>query len=1038
MSCRNMKQVFVTLVTWAALATGAAQLYAQQQTVIRGKVVDAASQRPLVGVQVTVPSTGQGTLTNAAGDFTLAGIAPGVRNVRVDMIGYKTIERPVTVAAGQGVTANFELAQTAIALDEIVVTGTAGAVSKRTVGNAVVKIDAADVVSKTTVSNISEILAAKTPGLTLLANAGTPGTAGEITIRGASSFSGNKPVIYVDGVRFNISDLGTFTPSGAGTTSYQGMSTSAFDLISPQDIESIEVIKGPAASTLYGADAAGGVIQIITKKGTRGAQPLRFDVRSELAANDWVAEIPDNHTVCTSAKIALRDAAGLPVWPGCQGKTAGAVLTDNPLTRDPAAVNTGTVSRLTITGRGGSDRFAYYVSGVSEKEDGVFLNSYNNRGSVRANFSGAPNGSIDFNINSAYVQGNLRLPVGDESAQGLILSAMRGLPGRAPANQDTSRSGWATTTPKMANAYNNTTKTDRYTVSATVNIRPFQWFRNRLTMGLDYTSSLAQIISPPGSVDADYAGVPTGIVAQRFPRTYNYTFDYSGNVDYRLSPRLMTTTSVGVQAQSYRREQLGATGTGFGAEDVTLIGTAATTVGYNSYSESKNLGYFIQEQVGLNDRLFLTGALRADDHSAFGTSFDVLVYPKASLSWIMSEEPTFTSYFEKARINSFKLRGAWGEAGKAPSPFMATQTYTVNKAASGTTVVSALIPSSFGNPDLKAERGREFEIGFDAGFWNDKAGLELTYYNKKMNDVISSMSSGPSTGFGGTFFGGVSSVQANLGKTQNTGVEASLFAIPISNRNITWESRVTFAANRNKLIDFGDVRTRQLVSGQSYGSVQYHVEDYPLAGYWAYIVQRNADGTPKLDELNRVILSDTMEYMGSPVPLTEVGFSNTVTFKRNLRLYFLFDYKGGAHTFNYREYGRCRFQSNCAWMADAKNVNLADGTAVNPEVKVWTSAGRSHNTNQSIFSAWILPTDFIKLRDVSLSYTLPVKYAQMFRATNATVTVAGHNLLTFSDYMGWDPESNSYNGINYGGFVRSDIYSPPQFRRLSASVNLGF
>jgi TonB-linked SusC/RagA family outer membrane protein len=1038
-----MKQTFVMLAALVTLGMfAAAPLTAQQGGVVRGTIVDAGSMRPLSGVQVSVPSTGQGSLTNAAGEFTLVGIAPGVRAIRVDMIGYKTIERTVTIATAQTAIANFELAQTALALDELVVTGTAGAVSKRTVGNAVTKIDVTDIIGKTTVTNVADVLAARTPGLTLLANAGTPGAAPDIKIRGASSFLGNRPVIYVDGVRIKADDLGTFTPSGAGATSYQGQQTSAFNLISPQDIESIEVIKGPAASTLYGSDAAGGVIQIITKKGARGAQPLRFDIRSELASNDWEAEIPTNYTVCTTAKIAEVDAAQNPVWPGCQGRTAGSVISDNPLTRDPLAINTGAVRSLGITARGGSDRFAYYVSANTDNVDGVFLNSWDDRRSVRANFSAAPSGKIDFNINSSFVHNFVRLPVGDESAQGLILSALRGRPGRAPANNDPLREGWATTTPAMANEYNNTTKSDKFTVSTTVNIRPMEWFRHRFTVGLDYTSSLAQILSPPGSVDADYAGVSGGTVAQRQPRTYNYTIDYAGNVDYRISSKVLTTTSVGVQAQSERREQLNATGTGFGAEAVTLIGSAATTVGSNSYSETKSLGYFIQEQIGLNDRLYLTGALRADDHSAFGTNFDVLVYPKASLSWIMSEEPGLASFFERIKVNNFKLRSAWGEAGKAPPPFSATQTYTVNKAAMGETIVSALQTNAYGNADLKAERGSEWEVGFDAGILNDKAGLELTYYHKVMNDVIASASAAPSTGFGGTFFGGTSAFRRNLGKIRNSGFEASLFAMPVGNRNVAWESRVTFAANSNELVDFGDQRVREPVSGQSYGTTQYHVEGYPIAGYWAYNIQRNPDGTPKLDELNRVVMTDTMQYIGSPAPTREVGFSNTIAFRRNLRLYVLFDYKGGAYVFNSREYQRCYVasQRNCARLANPSNVDLVTGDRKTDEVLVWTTAGRANNTNQAPYAPWIMKTDFVKLRDLSLSYMLPTPWAHKFRATAATLTVAGHNLATFTDYEGWDPEANSYNGQVYAGsgFARADIYSPPQFRRMSASLTLSF
>jgi len=278
-------------------------LSAQTQGVVRGRVVEERTGAAVVGAQVFVPNTNIGAITGAEGRYELLQ-PPGTHTLRVSRVGYASQQRAVTVAAGQTITWDVALAPAALNLEELVVTGTPQATQRRVLGNAVTRIDAARIVDENSISNVAELLQAKAPGLTILLNAGTPGAAPDIRMRGTGSFFGNRPVIYVDGVRYNSDDLGNFTPAGAGVSAQAGQGTSALSLINPEDIESIEVIKGPAAATLYGADAATGVIQIITKRGARGRQATRWTARLETGRTDWNLTIPDNYTLCDSAKIA--------------------------------------------------------------------------------------------------------------------------------------------------------------------------------------------------------------------------------------------------------------------------------------------------------------------------------------------------------------------------------------------------------------------------------------------------------------------------------------------------------------------------------------------------------------------------------------------------------------------------------------------------------------------------------------------------------------------------------------------------------------
>lgn len=1018
MDSLNRVRTCATVAAVLMLMAGANTAVAQETGTVRGSVVESITQRPLAGVQVTFVGVNRGALTNAAGNFLIMNVPTGTHTLRAELIGHASAVREVEVVAGEVAALELRLEVSAVGLDEIVVTGTAGATSKRTLGNSITTVDAAQITEQTAITSLTELMQSKTPGVQILPNSGTLGTASDIQIRGASSLTSTQPVVFIDGIRFNNGSLGSFTPSGAGTTSYSGQTTSAFDFINPNDIESIEVIKGPAAATLYGAEAANGVIQIITKKGQRGEQSVRWDVRAEYAQNAWDLDIPDNYTTCDAARISETDAAGNPTWPGCQGLSAGTVIRENPLRDDPVALRTGDVMRTSVSARGGGESYSFYFAADLNEENGVFHNNYNDRKSVRANFALDPNDWMGLTVTTSYTQGDIRLPVGDESAQGMLLSAFRGRPGRVTT--DPLNSGWAFTRAEQANQYNNTTRSDRLTMGATVDLIPLSWFRNRLTVGLDYTSSLAQVLSPPGSTDADYAGLPGGAIAQRVPRNYVYTVDYAGNLDHALTDDLSSTTSFGMQAVSRKYEVLSATGTGLGAPDITLISAATSTVGGNGYSENKSLGFFVQEQLGWKNRLFVTAGLRADDNSSFGDSFDWLYYPKASLSWVISEEPALSGVFDRIRLDQLKLRTAWGEAGQAPAPFSATQIYTVDRAVRPDgTIASALRPRSFGNPDLSAEHGSEIEVGFDAGLLNDRLGVEFTYYNKRMRDVIIAVSAPGSSGFAGTFYGSTGAVLENLGETLNSGFEVGLSATPVQRQQVVWDMWASLTTNRNELVDFGDDRTEMSIGGQSYGALQRHREGYPLAGYWWTVPARDAQGNPIPINSSTVELEE-LQYIGPSAPTREISFSNTFTVMRDWRLFVLLDHKGGHYLYNYKEYNRCALNRNCERVNDP---SLAD----HPDRPIWLASNAQ--------GYWVQPADFIKLRDVSLSYTVPERFANLFRADAATVTVAGHNLLLFSDYDGIDPEVSGYGNRQ---FARADIYPVPMLRRLSLAMNFSF
>lgn len=1028
---------------------------AQSTGRITGQVMTASGERPVSDAQVLVVGTDRGGITNGEGRYRIDNVPSGTYELRTRKIGYSIQISRATVPVGGEVVVNTALRLASTELNAIVVTGTPGAALKRTLGNAVAQLDVADITSKTSVTTVTDVLQGRTPGVMISVGSGSPGTSSDITIRGYGSFTNNRPVIYIDGLRMDTEDLGGFTPSGSGVSNATGQRTSALDLINPQDIESLEVIKGPAAAALYGADAAGGVIQILTKKGLRGQQGLRWTTRYETGYNEWGVETLTNYTTCTAARIALRDAAGNPNWIGCQSVPENTILIDDPLRRDPNALRKGGVDNLSMSLRGGGDRYSFYVSADGIANSGVLENNFDRRRSLRANFALNPNQSTDFTINLGYIRQSIRLPLGDDAFNGLLLSATRGIPGLTKVRE--SLSGWGSIEPSLAHLYNNSAKSDRLILGSTINYAPFSWWKNRLTLGMDFRATTAQVLSLPGDPDT-----PLGLNALRGPKAYNYTLDYAGTLT-RLLRAIESQTSFGTQISSRRDERIDATGSQLPTREITTIGSALSVSGANSYSEFNSVGVFAQQQFGWRNRLFLSGALRADDHSSFGSEFNVIVYPKMSLSWVLSEEPAMKRWLNMLRNDNFRFRTAWGRAGRAPAPYSAAQTYGSTRVALGPSAVGgAFFASSIGNPNLKPETGEEVEMGFDSDYLNGRAGIDFTWYRKVMHDLFVPITLPPSLGFAG-------SMTQNLGQTTNRGVELSLSAIPIRRRNLTWDTQLNLSWNRNRIDEIDTIRVCRpwtgdaacpagkspaedvLLSGATYSpGVQRNRVGYPLGSYFVRYPKRDADGNYILTRNSSGVVTgaeyDTaFKYVGPAVPTRLYSLSSTLSFFRNLRLYALLDYQAGHFLYNHKSFNRCATVTNgpnCALLNQPEDI----GTARLDTLRAVYGGSSSPLTVTSPMgqTPYVEKADFVKLRDVSLSFSLPRAFVRRVGSESANIVLAGRNLALWTHYTGLDPEVNTHSNNQIRGsgnaaqFLRVDGYSWPMIRRYTLQINLTY
>ncbi|HET6765333.1 MAG TPA: carboxypeptidase-like regulatory domain-containing protein, partial [Longimicrobiaceae bacterium] len=397
------------------LGAAAHPLAAQATGTVHGTVTDAGTRRPLAGAQVSVVGGTRRAVTNASGEFNMPAVPAGTMTLQADYLGYGRSTRPVTVAAGQTATVSFALSTSAISLDAVVVTGTAGTGERRTLGNSVTTISASEATDKAPIHTVAELLQARTPGLTITQPSGSVGTATSFRLRGSGSLqAGVQPVIFIDGVRIR---------SGGQTGhSVSGQRTSALDALNPDDIESMEVIKGPAAATLYGAEAANGVIQIITKKGRTGTQSLSWTAKMETGNATWALERPTTFGYCSTTRIRQSGIKAAGAYPGCAGVDSmtalnadSRIISANVLRDDPKALRDGSSLNYGLSVRGGGERYSFFMSGGRDDEIGIFPGNFFNRTSARGNFFASPRDNWDFSISLDAARTNTRLPNNDNS-----------------------------------------------------------------------------------------------------------------------------------------------------------------------------------------------------------------------------------------------------------------------------------------------------------------------------------------------------------------------------------------------------------------------------------------------------------------------------------------------------------------------------------------------------------------------------------------------------------------------------------------------
>ncbi|MBI4539719.1 MAG: TonB-dependent receptor [Gemmatimonadetes bacterium] len=969
------------LVLAASLVLEPAPALAQATGALRGTVVDATTQRPLEGVQVHIPGAGMGALTSAAGRFLLLQVPAGDVEVRVELIGYARQSRSVRVTPGETVVADFALAETAITLDELVVTGTPGATRAREIGNSVSRIAVPDVVTSAPVSDVTDLLTGRVAGLITLPGSGSRGNGGKIRIRGSSSLSlSNEPLMYVDGVRV---DNDYRTGPGGGIIS-------RVNDFNPEDIERIEIIKGPAAATLYGTEASNGVIQIITKKGLRGKPRVSLTVAQ--GAN-WLAN-PEGRI----GGVFGRNAAG---------QVVEVNLVNTEKERGTPIFETGHLQRYGLSVSGGAEEIRYYIGASLDRDEGVFPSNSVRHFSGRGNLSVSLSERLQIGVNFGHITGRTNM----DRQWSIMWNLAHGSP------QYTATRGFLTAPPeayhKSFNVFQDLTRT---TAGAQIDFEPASWFRHRLSIGTDVVHEDNETIVPRLPPEENFFGSQGLGFKQVDRRDANYlTVDYSGTVAVDLGNALASKTSGGFQLYRKLIETVNAQGNEFPAPGVQTVGSAARRFGSDNFVENTTVGVFLQQQLGWKDRLFVTGAVRADDNSAFGENFELIYYPKVSATWVVSEEP----FWNFGLVQALRVRAAYGASGNQPEAFAALQTF---EPVTGPGDAPAVLPQFLGNPDLAPERGEELELGFEAGLLKDRVAIDLTYYAQRVRDAILLRPVAPSLGFPQPQF-------VNVGEVRNRGIELLISARPVATRRVDWDVSLNVSANDNKIASMGGIAPILF----NFDFVQRHQEGYPIGAWFERKVvsaELDASGTPinvmcdgGAENQHRPVpcASAPYVYIGRPDPSTEGALSSSVRLFDRLVLSGMMEFKLGHIVWDTGMWLKCTTFRNC-------EVNFFPERF---DPKYVAGVRRPYQF------AYMSPADLAALRELSVSYSVPERWTRSVGSgVSATVTVAARNLHKWTKYSGLDPEvGRSFYGTHQDWLNYAIV---PQLAQFVTTLKLNF
>ncbi|MES3033898.1 MAG: TonB-dependent receptor [Gemmatimonadota bacterium] len=956
-------------------------LHAQAATgTVRGKVTEASTSRGLADAQIQVVGTRVGTISQASGEYSLVNVPVGARVIQIRRIGFQPVNRTVQVVAGSTVTVDAALSVSAINLSEVVVTGTASPTERRRVGTSIATVDST-VVSKAQAVTVDQALQGKIAGAQITQNSGGPGGGGiSVRLRGTNSFiSGSDPLYIIDGV---IVDNGSAQLADLG-----GRSNPQNRLadINPADIDRIEIIRGAAAAALYGSRANNGVVQIFTKRGLIGKPRVTFSTR--IASNELREQQPFN--------FYPYDVNGLP---SPRFNVQDAIFRRSP------------TYEQNLTVEGGNDATRYFVSVNNTEDQGIIRSTESRRQGARLNLQQQLSSSLIANVSTNFINTRNQFQAFGEQNDYGIMGSLFFAPTQTdfrPVNGIYPLPPALGTNPLLAIArIRNPQTINRFIGSAKLTWTPVPKLLVDYTAGLDNAAFEQRQFIPRGAVLGTgplSTGQSQSVVQNTRVVNQDLVASYSWNPGSTYE--LKTTGGLNYTQQTINLTQSGANGLAPVGE---LVNAGSVPFATQRLTQLRTLGFFGQQELAAWNKLFLTAAVRFDASSTFAPAERWQAFPKLSASYVLREN-------EPGLLNSVRLRSALGWAGSQPGATNAYSQYVLfaNSAFGGRP--GFVNDVTFGNESLKNERAREWELGTEIGAFGGRVGLEATYYDRLVSDLLFFRPLPTSTGFSRQF--------SPIGTMSNKGIELLVKTVNVDRPNLRWESTVTYTRNRNM------VESLDILDFQSAGGYPNRIRAGEPVGvfYGSYAARNCQTGALLLDSLGRYRRSNQTADMGNaaqrvaisggtcndslnkvigdPNPSWLGSLLNEFTIGKKLRIRGLFDGSFGNDILNLSTRAQ-----NAGIASNSKEYERELLPYGDPRKLAPNFNGRT----QGIFEYWIEDGSFVKLRELSASYMVDVAPLRKVFRDGVELTVSGRNLWVWTKYSGFDPEVTAF-GTNAGG-----------------------
>ena len=984
------------LLPAAVIMTAAVAGEAQAQRRVTGAVTGEGNT-PVQAAGVQVVGTTTGTYTNEQGRFSIQ-VPAGTQTIRVRRIGY----RARTIALNPGQTeVNVTLERDLLQLEQVVVTGVATSTARQNAANAISTVNAEELVGRAPAQTIDNALQGKVAGAVISTNSGAPGGGSQVQLRGVSSINASSSPLYVvDGVLVSNQAFGnglnTLTNASTGVvTASQDQQVNRIADLNPQDIESIEVLKGPSAGAIYGSKAANGVIVIRTKRGQSGRTQFSLAERvgtfqlqknRKLDFRCFTQDEAFDYEGLTGANRAVENLTG-GMFAGCIDPQDSFYKADSPSYQTTLGIRGGTSGGTT-----------YYVSGLAQRDNAIQKGTYYGKQSITGNVNTTIGSRLTLQSNNSFlhtltdrgISGNDNSPVVSP------VSVFSNTPTYFDFTRRDGATGQYIRNPYLPPAFGNTNPFQtaelaklpqdvyRYVGSINATYNAFASERQTLDFtvlgGIDAFNQSNKVYSPATLYYEPADGLPgtitNGDITSQFANV-----NASGVHRYTAKP-LTATTSFGL-----RREYRNSDAVTIRARNVPTGSQNITTAGDYLPAEDRfrvhDFGLYAQEEVlALGERLNLTAAINAERSSTNGDSKKFYAFPKASASYRLPILPRFT--------DEIKFRVAYGKAGNQV-PFGYTYTALITGAYAGGLGIRPSLTA--GNDALRPETSTELEGGADLTFLKGRAALSATLFRTDINDLLLQSSPALSSGF--------SIRNINGGKMYKTGTEIELSGTPVQVRNASWTSRVTFS-------NFNSRITRLDVPGFA-----------PAAGFSprygeAWVEQGRSITTARI--VNGLNADGTFKYQfRESAPDFQMGFSNDVTVGP-FRLAGLFDWRKGGGVANLTNN---YFDATALYADTAASTRRLDGYAAGDPV-------------------YFEKGTFVKLRELNLSFLVPTRYVRSTlggRVTDLRLELSGRNLYTWAPYTGYDPEVSNFGNQNLGRFQDVTPYPPARSFFVSVSTN---